>query len=220
MPLWPKQTTQVGMWCFLIWYWVRPFAFLSGWFWTTNRFRVTNSEQSRERILANRQRGFIALLGCTKVQYLPVRTQVYSCHRPQTITEPIQSVKASTNNDCCQTTKICSIFVWVHTYDITYKNTKDHTNADALSRLPLTEEKDDLGDPTDIFYNEHFQDLPITIQVSLFGKKHRKIKCYLEFWTWCGRDIFQSLMMIGSNHINKGRPSWMFTRVVSYGVIA
>lgn len=53
------------------------------------------------------------------------------------------------------------IFLSGVTYNIKYKGTKQHGNADALSRLPLPD-VEDFTDPVDIFYNQHFDNLPIT----------------------------------------------------------
>ena len=58
-----------------------------------------------------------------------------------------------------------AVFLSGYTYNIQYKGTKYHGNADAMSRLPLPGDSDDLDDPTDIFYSEHFNDLPITSAV-------------------------------------------------------
>lgn len=55
-----------------------------------------------------------------------------------------------------------AVFLSEHSYDIEYKNTTKHCNADALSRLPLENESDGTPDPVDLFYTSQIETLPVT----------------------------------------------------------
>ena len=58
------------------------------------------------------------------------------------------------------------IYFWLDmTTIIEYKNTKVHSNADGLSRLPLkTEERaEEVVDPVNVFNMMQFEPLPITV---------------------------------------------------------
>jgi hypothetical protein len=53
----------------------------------------------------------------------------------------------------CPRVSIPGIKLFGFNYQIEYKNTKRHTNADSLSRLPLTEpDRQDTIDGEDVFY--------------------------------------------------------------------
>ena len=57
-----------------------------------------------------------------------------------------------------------AVFLAGYSYDIEYRNTKLHTNADALSRLvqeSLVNEEED-ADPVDLFHLTQFDQLPVT----------------------------------------------------------
>lgn len=57
-----------------------------------------------------------------------------------------------------------AVFLSGYQYDIEFRGTKLHGNADALSRVPLhsVDQPQDEKDPIDLFYNKHFDDLPVT----------------------------------------------------------
>ncbi|KAK3098183.1 hypothetical protein FSP39_016945 [Pinctada imbricata] len=55
-----------------------------------------------------------------------------------------------------------AMFLSEFTYSIIYKNTKHHTNADALSRLPLKCENDKDFDAVDVFHTTQIETLPMT----------------------------------------------------------
>ncbi|XP_062608629.1 uncharacterized protein K02A2.6-like [Saccostrea cucullata] len=57
-----------------------------------------------------------------------------------------------------------AVFLSGYQYDIEFRGTKSHGNADALSRVPLpaVNQPQDEKDPIDLFYNRHFDDLPVT----------------------------------------------------------
>lgn len=57
-----------------------------------------------------------------------------------------------------------AIFLSGHSYDIEYKGTKHHCNADALSRLPLNVTDNSDIDEVDFFYNSQFDTLPVTCE--------------------------------------------------------
>ena len=56
-----------------------------------------------------------------------------------------------------------AIFLSGFTYDIEYRSTKNHNNADALSRLPLENDIDEnTKDADDVFHMSQIDDLPVT----------------------------------------------------------
>lgn len=55
-----------------------------------------------------------------------------------------------------------TVFLSGFTYEIMYKSTKNHTNADALSRLPVKSNENDEPDASDIFNIEQIKNLPVT----------------------------------------------------------
>ena len=57
-----------------------------------------------------------------------------------------------------------AVFLSGHSYDITYKNTTSHANADALSRLPLKLTDHEEADEVNVFYNSQFDALPVTCE--------------------------------------------------------
>lgn len=55
------------------------------------------------------------------------------------------------------------MFLSAYQYDIEYKNSKAHANADCLSRLPIQGDED-LEDPVTVFQVSHVDELPVTAQ--------------------------------------------------------
>ncbi|XP_062865163.1 uncharacterized protein K02A2.6-like [Trichomycterus rosablanca] len=58
-----------------------------------------------------------------------------------------------------------ALFLGAHSYDIEFKGTKQHSNADGLSHLPLLtteEEKTTALDPADVFHTTPVEQLPVT----------------------------------------------------------
>ncbi|XP_061177726.1 uncharacterized protein K02A2.6-like [Saccostrea echinata] len=55
-----------------------------------------------------------------------------------------------------------ALYLAGHTYDIEYRNTKSHCNADGLSRLPLSVTTSDYEDTATVFYNTQIDQLPVT----------------------------------------------------------
>ena len=55
-----------------------------------------------------------------------------------------------------------AVFLSGFTYDIMYRNTKKHTNADALSRSPIKSNDDKEEDAVDIFNVSQIENLPVT----------------------------------------------------------
>ena len=55
-----------------------------------------------------------------------------------------------------------ALYLAGHTYDIEYRNTKLHCNADGLSRLPLSTTVSDYEDSATVFYNTQMDQLPVT----------------------------------------------------------
>ena len=58
-----------------------------------------------------------------------------------------------------------ALFLGAHSYDIEFKGTKQHGNADSLSRLPLStteEEKTSSPDPVEVFHTTVVDQLPVT----------------------------------------------------------
>ena len=54
-----------------------------------------------------------------------------------------------------------AVFLLAYQYEIEYKNSKAHANADCLSRLPMEEDKE-LEDPVTVFQVSHVDQLPVT----------------------------------------------------------
>lgn len=57
-----------------------------------------------------------------------------------------------------------AIFLQTFSYDIKYRNTKVHTNADAMSRLPVRSEQLPNFDETDAFEINQINTLPVTLK--------------------------------------------------------
>ncbi|KAI5743861.1 hypothetical protein M8J77_022987 [Diaphorina citri] len=57
-----------------------------------------------------------------------------------------------------------ALFLQGFSYDIRYRNTKQHGNADAMSRLPLRSEDTHMFDETDILQIQNIETLPLTVQ--------------------------------------------------------
>ena len=59
-----------------------------------------------------------------------------------------------------------AVFLSGYQYDIEFRGTKAHGNADALSRAPLpsVHQPQDDDDPIDLFYSAQFDDLPVTCE--------------------------------------------------------
>ncbi|XP_062585296.1 uncharacterized protein K02A2.6-like [Saccostrea cucullata] len=55
-----------------------------------------------------------------------------------------------------------AVFLSGHSYDIIYKSTNKHCNADVLSRLPLHSIESEGTDEVDIFYSTQLEMLPVT----------------------------------------------------------
>jgi hypothetical protein len=74
-----------------------------------------------------------------------------------------------------------ALYLAGHTYDIEYRNTRQHCNADGLSRLPLTTPIDDYTDTASVFYNAQIQQLPVTsTQVRHETRRDRILSHVLE----------------------------------------
>ena len=60
-----------------------------------------------------------------------------------------------------------ALFLTSFEYNIEYKSTKKHCNADGLSRLPLQQEEKGEGDldSSDVFYSTQFDPLPVTCEL-------------------------------------------------------
>ena len=58
-----------------------------------------------------------------------------------------------------------ALFLTGYNYQIKYKNTKVHSNADGLFRLPLKtkERAEEVVDPPNVFNMTQFEPLPITV---------------------------------------------------------
>ncbi|KAM7438769.1 hypothetical protein ABFA07_011747 [Porites harrisoni] len=87
---------------------------------------------------------------------------LYTDHQPLTsIFHPHKSIPVVT----AARLQRYGLFLVGYDYQIEYKNTEVHSNADGLSRLPLkTEERaEDVVDPVNVFNLMQFEPLPITV---------------------------------------------------------
>ena len=87
---------------------------------------------------------------------------LYTDHQPLTsIFHPHKSIPVVT----AARLQRYALFLAGYDYQIEYKNTKVHSNADGLSRLPLkTEERaEEVVDPVNVFNLMQFEPLPITV---------------------------------------------------------
>lgn len=56
-----------------------------------------------------------------------------------------------------------ALILMAYSYELEYKRSSDHLNADAMSRLPVTE-LDNTAQESNIFYFSHVEELPVTAQ--------------------------------------------------------
>ncbi|KAK2575252.1 hypothetical protein KPH14_012703, partial [Odynerus spinipes] len=89
------------------------------------------------------------------------RFTLYTDHRPLTqIFSPEKSLPAHS----AMRMQHYAIFLQGFTYDIKYKNTKLHGNADGLSRLPIKSEDIECRDVIDEFQINTIEELPVTVK--------------------------------------------------------
>lgn len=74
-----------------------------------------------------------------------------------------------------------AIFLQGFSYDIKYKNTKQHSNADGLSRLPITYEDEHEHDVVDNFEINLIESLPIT-RAELSAETGKDYQCYYKHY--------------------------------------
>lgn len=79
-----------------------------------------------------------------------------------------------------------ALILMAYTYDIEYRRSEDHGNADALSRLPRTQ-KDDTAAEQGIFYFSYVDELPVqAVEIAENTKKdpvlHKVLTYTLEGW--------------------------------------
>ena len=80
-------------------------------------------------------------------------------HQPLTsIFNPAKSVPVMS----AQRLQRWALFLGAHQYDILFKGTKQHGNADGLSRLPLPSPDSHATDPVDLFHTALIDPLPVT----------------------------------------------------------
>ena len=73
-----------------------------------------------------------------------------------------------------------ALFLAGHDYDIEYKNTSKHSNADALSRLP-SQKVQSVEDPVEIFHLSQFELLPVTCETVKRETSRDKILSQVRF---------------------------------------
>ncbi|XP_003741639.1 uncharacterized protein K02A2.6-like [Galendromus occidentalis] len=81
-----------------------------------------------------------------------------------------------------------SIYLMNFNFDIVYRSTHDHGNADALSRLPLKSEQLQEMNAIDVFLVRQLQDLPLNlVDIVRETKKSLELKPLLDFLHGSGR---------------------------------
>lgn len=92
------------------------------------------------------------------------------------------------------------MFLSGFTYEIMYKSTKNHTNADALSRLPVKSNENDEPDASDIFNIEQIENLHVTaMEIARETKRNPMLSCVYQHVTsgWkkpCRRHISDAIL--------------------------
>lgn len=77
-----------------------------------------------------------------------------------------------------------AVFLSGFTYEIMYKSTNNHTNADALSRLPVKSNENDEPDASDIFNIEQIENLPVTaMEIARETKRNPMLSCVYQHVT-------------------------------------
>lgn len=75
-----------------------------------------------------------------------------------------------------------ALYLAGHTYNIEYRNTKSHCNADGLSRLPLSITTD-YEDTAAVFYNTQMENLPVTSAQLNWELNEIHVRSYHICWT-------------------------------------
>ncbi|XP_045473436.1 uncharacterized protein K02A2.6-like [Harmonia axyridis] len=89
------------------------------------------------------------------------RFTLYTDHKPL-----IQIFSPSKHLPTLSTTRMqhYALFLQTFQYDIKYKNSKEHSNADAMSRLPTNSKQINMYDESDAFEIYQIQNLPVTFE--------------------------------------------------------
>ena len=104
-------------------------------------------------------------MGGETVPSVPLWTPFHAYHRSQAINNHIQPTETHVATAASRLQRQ-ALFLSTYSYSIKYRGTTQHSNTDALSRLPMQteeggQEMDDLGDVDD-FMVKQIEYLPVT----------------------------------------------------------
>ena len=80
-----------------------------------------------------------------------------------------------------------AIILSAYQYEIKYRNTNQHLNADALSRLPLKSVSPSVGEEAEVFQLSYFDELPVTAKQISEATSHDPILSTVLEFTLTGR---------------------------------
>ena len=130
-----KQNSGIGLWRVQRWTWSSPGSSLSGWKRASNCQHVQDSHCCRKKLQSNPQGSAVHHIWPEEVLPVPLRTPfiLVTDHKPLTaLFRPKKGTPFLTAN------RLARWALWQNQFDYTteYRKTADHSNADALSRLP------------------------------------------------------------------------------------
>lgn len=101
-------------------------------------------------------------MGRQEIPRIPIWQAFHTGYGSPAVAFHFQPKERHSGNDSSQVT---ALFLASHMYDIEFKPSSLHTNADGLSRLPCTRERQRRVDAVDIFHTAQLEALPVTSTV-------------------------------------------------------
>lgn len=147
MPLQPIFSFKTRMWCIPIWHWLCVISFFGGSERPIAYASIILKKAEREYLQIDKK-ALSIYLGIQKFNTYLFGKTFHAQQRPQAITICIfNQLKALPAKTAAQLQRY-AVSISGYSYDIIFKSTHKHCNADALSRLPLdsteTEETDEV----------------------------------------------------------------------------